>query len=73
MDSLGFIPCHEDLMAVATTVNLFELQQTQTTTLDNHSTMSNWPLKSEELLDLFQKIEKHKSNINMAAMADNVY
>jgi hypothetical protein len=73
MDSLVFAPCHEDLSAVATALNLFNLRQTQTTTLDKHSTMPNWPLKPEELLDHFQSIERHKSNIKMAAMADNLY
>jgi len=75
MNSLGFAGCREDLTAVATILNQFELQQSKTNaaTLSNLRTLLKWPRKKEEIVDLFQKIERHKTTINMAVMADNLY
>jgi len=73
MESLGFAQCLRNLTAVATTLNKFQEHQTQIVTLWNLWTMSKWPVKTEELLSLLQRIERHKSIINLSAISNNRY
>lgn len=73
MANLGFASCREDLMAVATALSKFQLRRSKSAVLANLRATVKWPLNKEDIVNLIKKLERHKSTIQIAAMADNMY